>query len=146
MSPQRSATVPNRNGTIAPPMIAVHMMPDPCGVRSPSPSVARQKIVGNISELQKPTRISAQPDSAPVVTADRMISEIAPAAKVVSTRPGLASRRMKPPSKRPTNAPSQYNPTNLPAPWSPHPTPPRSAQHAIQVQTKQAQRRDRERG
>src|SRR3546814_15604013 len=91
------------------------MMPDPCGVRSPSPSVARLKIVGNISELQKQTRISAQPDSAPVVTADRMISEIAPAAKVVSTRPGLASRRRNPPSNPPPNPPSQYHAPRLTA-------------------------------
>src|SRR3546814_16194548 len=100
MSPQRSATVPNRNGTIAPPTIAVHMMPDPCGVCSPSPSVQRLKIVGNISELQKPTRNSAQPDTAPVVTADRMTSETAPAdrnsvgkGKMESVRVNLGGRR-----------------------------------------------------
>ena len=42
-------------GMNAPPTMAVHKTPDPCGLPSPRSSMAKVKMVGNMMLLQNPT-------------------------------------------------------------------------------------------
>ena len=68
---------PNNNGTNAPPTIAVHSNPEPCGFKSPKPSIAKLKIVGNIIELNSPTANTAHNAIKPDVDIEITISKIA---------------------------------------------------------------------
>ncbi len=53
--PIRSANSPWRTGSMAPPTIAAHKIPEPCPVCFPKPFTASEKIVGNMMELNRPT-------------------------------------------------------------------------------------------
>ncbi len=85
----------------------MHSSPEPWGVREPSPSSARLKMVGNMIEFISPTAIKAQPAAGPWMDAAISASNPAPVAAPASTLPGDTQRRTKPPMKRPTIAPPQ---------------------------------------
>src|SRR6185369_6721698 len=105
--PVRSAVRPSKSGTMAPPTIAVAMMPEPSAARAPSPSLASEKIVGNMIELQSPIASSDQPDTAPVEDAEIASNASTAAATHASTLPGEKMRSTKDPANRPTIAPPQ---------------------------------------
>ena len=81
--------------------------PDPSAARLPSPSLASEKIVGNMIELVSPIASSAQAETAPVVLAEIRISVIAPVATLASTLPGDTRASTYAPMNRPTSAPPQ---------------------------------------
>ena len=85
----------------------MHSAPEPRPVRSPSPAMARVKMVGNIIELHSPTArmvaIAVGPPKAIVAAT----SENAVAAHPASTTPGDLRRKIDAPAKRPIIAPPQ---------------------------------------
>ena len=68
--PHKSAALPVTSGTMAPPTIAMQMIPDPSAARLPKPSLASVKIVGNMMELNSPMASSDHPETRPVVFAE----------------------------------------------------------------------------
>ena len=92
---------------MAPPTIAMQIRPEPSGARSPSPSEASEKIVGNMIELNRPIEIRLKPEATPVESAETNSSVIAQAAAAASTLPGGKRRSRPAPMKRPTIAPPQ---------------------------------------
>src|ERR1700685_2403312 len=106
-SPTQSAARPVINGTMAPPTMATQMMPEPSAARGPRPSLASEKIVGNMMELNNPMASSDQPETAPVEWAEVNNSAIAAAAAHANTLPGENTRSSKAPTKRPSMAPPQ---------------------------------------
>ena len=77
---------------IAPPTIAVHRSPEALGFKSPSPSIAKVKIVGNIIELNKPTHSMLHMAIKPVLTIEMDIQLIANKANNANTFPGFIIR------------------------------------------------------
>ncbi len=73
---------------IAPPTIAVHKIPDACGLYSPSPLNDNENIVGNIIELNKPTNSIDHIATKPVVNIEIVNNEIAIIAKRANTLEG----------------------------------------------------------
>lgn len=62
----KSATNPVKGGIIAPPTIPQHKMPEPSAALSLKCLDAREKMVGNIIELKKPTDKIAMPEIFPL--------------------------------------------------------------------------------
>src|SRR5450755_1309243 len=94
-------------GTTAPPTMATQMIPEPSAARGPNPSLAREKIVGNMMELNSPTASNETPDAAPVELADTHSSVMTAAAAHASTLPGDNTRNRYAPMNRPIMAPPQ---------------------------------------
>lgn len=101
-------------GTMAPPTMAVQMMPEAAPVNLPKPLVASEKMVGNIIELKKPINSNAHIDTFP--PPNRMATAISTTAAVALKARYLegAIRCIRSaPKKRPTIAPPQYTDSNL---------------------------------
>jgi len=79
-------------GTIAPPTMAMHMIPDPSAARLSSPSDASEKMVGNMTELNKPIARSEYPEVIPLVFAEIISNVITPPAAQASSFPGENTR------------------------------------------------------
>ena len=77
---------------MAPPTIAMQITPEPSAARSPRPSFASVKIVGNMMELNKPIASSDQADTAPEVLAEIVSKAMTAAATHANTLPGENSR------------------------------------------------------
>src|ERR1700735_4715427 len=90
--PHKSAALPVRSGTMAPPTIAMQITPEPSAARSPRPSLASVKMVGNMMELNRPIATSDQADTAPDVLAEMVSNAITAAATHANTLPGENSR------------------------------------------------------
>ena len=94
-------------GMNAPPTMAVHNTPDPCGLPSPRSSMANVKMVGNMMLLQTPTantdNNAETPDKEMDVTIKSMANKPAPASNV----DGFIRRMSAEPTNRPTMAPPQ---------------------------------------
>src|SRR5436305_1799021 len=63
-----SAIKPCSSGTTAPPTIAATSNPDAFPVSGPSPAMASVKMLGNIIELNKPTRMRLHMETWPTVS------------------------------------------------------------------------------
>src|SRR5258708_23741066 len=103
--PHKSAALPVTSGTMAPPTMAMQITPEPSAARSPRPSLASVKIVGNMMELNKPIASSDQADTAPEVLAEIVSRAMTMPATQARTLPGENSRSTYEPMNRPTMAP-----------------------------------------
>jgi hypothetical protein len=77
---------------IAPPTIAMQMIPEPSAARGPNPSQASEKMVGNMMELNNPMASSDHPATAPSVLAEINNSAITTAASHARILPGEKMR------------------------------------------------------
>ena len=90
-------------------------MPEAWLVYCPSPAIARLKIVGNIIELNKPTRMIVHIAKEPLLkTVSKTSKEAIPALKARAF-PAATFCMAAAPTNRPTMAPPQYSPTYLAA-------------------------------
>src|SRR5580658_2862499 len=103
----QSTATPVSLGTTAPPTIATQMMPEPSAARGPSPSLASEKIVGNMIELKSPIANSDHPEAGPEASVENTSSNTFIAPAQASTLPGENIRNSAEPMKRPTIAPPQ---------------------------------------
>lgn len=87
--PVTSRINPTKGGINAPPTMAVHNTPDPSGLCSPNSSSDMLKMVGNITELQKPTSKIATMATKPLVTIDVSARRTAPPPKKAKTMAGF---------------------------------------------------------
>ena len=83
-----SAVKPNKPGIKAPPTIAVQSKPEPFGLKSPKPSMAKVKMVGNIMELNKPIANTVHIENSPPVFIVNKSNTMAPMLNIASTLPG----------------------------------------------------------
>ena len=72
--------------------MAMQIRPEPSAARSPRPSEASEKMVGNMIELTRPMASSDQPETAPLVLADTSSSRAARPPATASTLPGEQMR------------------------------------------------------
>lgn len=107
LNPTKSVNKPYKGGIMAPPTIAVHNNPEPFGFKSPIPSIAKVKMVGNIIELNNPTHKILHIENNPVVLIDNKISAMANVAKMPKTLLGFIILVRYEPAKRPIIAPLQ---------------------------------------
>ena len=92
---------------MAPPTMAMQMMPEPSAVLVPNPSEASEKIVGNMIELHRPIASSAQPETSARLLAETTATR-SPTAATTATFAGREhAQEIGEPTKRPTMAPPQ---------------------------------------
>ena len=89
LNPRASIKLPQISGMMAPPTIAIHNNPEPLGFKSPVPSMANVKMVGNIIELNKPTAKMLHIEIKPVLETEMIINAMAILANMPSTFPGF---------------------------------------------------------
>ena len=102
-----SPIVPYKNGTIAPPTIAVHKIPEAWSVYFPKFLTAKVKMVANINEFIKPTVRMLHMATFPDDTIEIAINNIAAQALNANTFPGLNFCKTTAPINLPTIAPPQ---------------------------------------
>lgn len=107
LKPAKSVTNPKSGGTIAPPTIIVHNIPDPCGLRLSNPSIDRVKIVGNMIELKRPTIRIDHIEINPLEKMEIKIKAMAPMAKEAKTLDGSNFLVRNEPMNLPIIAPDQ---------------------------------------
>ena len=105
--PMESANLPCSTGRIAPPTIAIIIRLEPLPVSGPSCAVPSVKMVGNMTELNRPTAMMLPIAMLPVVATEVQTRAEAITAALPSTLPGEMARITAEPAKRPTMAPPQ---------------------------------------
>ena len=86
---------PCATGMIAPPTIAMIMTPEPSPVSGPSSATPRVKMLGNMIELKKPTRMMLYIAMCPVVSIEIATSAAAHTAQIPSSPRVLIFCRMR---------------------------------------------------
>ena len=76
-----------RQGIIAPPTIAIIMTPEPSPVSGPSSATPSVKMLGNMIELKKPTRIMLHIATWPVLSIEIATRALADMAQIPSNNP-----------------------------------------------------------
>ena len=92
LNPDISVKNPYKGGMNAPPAIAVHSIPEPCGFNSPKSSIAKLNMVGNIMELKRPTARIDHIETNPFVDMLIKIKNIARELKTTRTELGRYTR------------------------------------------------------
>lgn len=105
--PMRSAKAPSATGMIAPPTMAATSNPDPLPVKGPSPAIPRVKILGNITELNSPTRMMLYIARCPKVSIDTVTRANAAIATAPSSLFAWIFCKTAEPMKRPIMAKPQ---------------------------------------
>ena len=98
---------PNKKGTIAPPTIAVHKIPEAWSVYLPKFFTANVKMVANINEFINPTANMLHMAIEPNEAIDIAINKMAARALNANTFPGLNFCKIMEPINRPNIAPPQ---------------------------------------